>query len=523
MTPVQPCEGRGRGVARRLATLAVVLLLVGCSPAPSPVASSPARSFAVPTAGASQPAASGALGDAPALATELSGALDPAAILADLQHLQDLAASNDGNRAAGGESEAAAAAYVADELRAAGFTVENQEVTVPWFHQVAPSALEVDGLGSPLEDGHDFRAMLLSGSGDVTGPLFALDFDPAAQPGDSSGSGCDPADWADVPKGAVVLVRPAQCFRRDAVLNAQEAGVAALITAYPQFQRDSVLRPTLIDPTGIEIPAIATSNEAGLALLTAAQDGATAHLVVETTIETRTSVNVVAETAGGSADHVLIVGGHIDSAVDGAGINDDGSGTMTVLEIGRQLAAATSGPQSVAGDGWKVRFGFWTGEEIALLGSTAYTDSLTPDEVGAVEAYLNLDMLGSINGVREVYGAQQSTRPAESQAVTDLFLSAFQRAGLSSTVVELGGGSDHGPFNNVSIPIGGLFSGANETKTAEQAALFGGTAGSPQDPCYHLPCDTVENVDPVRLEEMARAAAWVVGALASGEVTLRPS
>lgn len=72
------------------------------------------------------------------------------------------------------------------------------------------------------------------------------------------------------------------------------------------------------------------------------------------------------------------------------------------------------------------------------------------------------------------------------------------------------------------IPIGGLFSGANELKTAEQASLFGGTADSPADACYHLACDTTANVDPVLLEQLARAAAWVTGALASGEVSLTP-
>jgi hypothetical protein len=507
---------------RRLATIAVAAVLAACSPAPSASPTSPAATFA-PTPGASRPAASDAVAPAPALAAELRAALDPAAILADLRRLQEIADANGGNRAAGSASEAAAEAYVADELRAAGFAVEMQEVSVPWFHQDAPSVLEVAGLASPLEDGRDFRAMLLSGSGDASGPLVALDFDPAAQPGDSSGGGCDPADWKDVHKGAIVLVRPGRCFRRDAVVNAQAAGVAALITAYPHFQRDSVLRPTLIDPTGIDIPAIATSNEAGLALFEAAREGTTARVVVKATIEARTSANVIAETAGGADDHVLMVGGHIDTSVDGPGMNDDGSGTMTTLEIARQLAAATTGPQSQAGGGWKVRFAFWTGEEIALLGSTAYTQGLGPDDVAAVEAYLNLDMLGSGNGVREVYGAGQSTRPTEGQAITDLFTSALEGAGLSSSVIELGGGSDHGPFNNIAIPVGGLFSGANEIKTDEQAELFGGTAGLAHDPCYHLACDRVDHIDPIRLEEMARAAAWVVGALASGEVTIRGS
>ncbi len=37
-------------------------------------------------------------------------------------------------------------------------------------------------------------------------------------------------------------------------------------------------------------------------------------------------------------------------------------------------------------------------------------------------------------------------------------------------------------------------------KTAEQAAIWGGTAGEQFDPCYHLACDTFDNVDLHALE-----------------------
>jgi Peptidase family M28/PA domain len=521
MIPAPALDARRQSVAGRLATLAIAIALVGCNPAPPP--SIPSTSGApVATLGASQPCGSGALVHAPALAAALRDAIDPDAILADLQRLEDIAGANGGNRAAGSASESEALAYVGDQLRVAGFGVELREISVPWFDQVGPSVLEVEG-AAPLEDLHDFKSMLLSASGDVHGPIHALGFDPAAPPGDRSGLGCQQDDWTDVPAGAIVLVRPGPCFRRDVVVNAQDAGAIALVTAYPEWQRDHVLRPTLVDPNGMEIPALAASNDAGLALADAAQRGADGHVVVDATVELRTSSNLIAETAGGSRDHVLMIGGHIDSAIDGPGINDDGSGTMTILEIGRQLAAATTGPQSPAGNGWKVRLAFWTGEEIGLLGSGAYVEDLDSAEVGSIEAYLNLDMLGSPNGVREIYSGAVTTRPTESQAIAGLFSSALDRAGLSSSVVEVSSGADHSSFNNFSIPTGGLFSGANEIKTPEQAALFGGTAGAPEDPCYHLACDTVDNIDGVLLEEMARAAAWAVGALASGEVTLRAS
>ena len=43
------------------------------------------------------------------------------------------------------------------------------------------------------------------------------------------------------------------------------------------------------------------------------------------------------------------------------------------------------------------------------------------------------------------------------------------------------------------IPAGGLFTGAEVVKTAEQAAIWGGTVGAQFDPCYHAACDTFAN------------------------------
>jgi Zn-dependent M28 family amino/carboxypeptidase len=209
-----------------------------------------------------------------------------------------------------------------------------------------------------------------------------------------------------------------------------------------------------------------------------------------------------------------MVGGHLDSSLDGPGINDNGTGTMTILEIARELAASTEPAP------WKVRVAMWTGEEIGLWGSAAYVRGLDPAASDAIEAYLNLDMLGSTNGVRFVYDGAGTSRPTEAIALAALFAQAFERSGTVWQAASIGGSSDHFPFDQAGIVTGGLYSGSIEYKTAAQAALFGGTADVAYDPCHHVGCDTVDNVDPALLEEMARAAAWVVGALASGEVAL---
>ncbi len=502
--------------------LAACLSLWGCNSAPvaTSLPPSPAPSaVASPAAGTAAPSAAT---NGPALADELSAAIDPAAILDDLERLLEITNQHGGARPAGSDAEAAAVAFVADELRNAGLSVELQPVEVALFTQDEPSVLEIppgDGGTPAFEDVRDYKAMLFSASGDVTAPVYALGFNPGAAPGDRNGLGCEPSDWAAVPSDVIVLVQPASCRRHDVVVRAQQAGAVAIVTSYAEWKRDAVLRPTLVTPGDIEIPVLGATHEVGLALAQAAEDGVDVRVATRTTVELRMSANVIGESPGGDPAHVVMLGGHLDSVVDGPGINDNGSGTMTILEIARRLLAITA----AAGGGdqaWKLRVAFWTGEETGLWGSGAYVGSLDRAASGAIEAYLNFDMLGSANGVRLVYDGADTSRPVEGAAVTALFGRAFDGAGLAWEPASLGGSSDHFVFDRAGIVTGGLFSGANEHKSAAHVGIFGGTADAPEDACYHLACDTVDNIDATLLGQMAGAAAWVTGGLASGEVDL---
>jgi aminopeptidase S len=206
-----------------------------------------------------------------------------------------------------------------------------------------------------------------------------------------------------------------------------------------------------------------------------------------------------------------MLGGHLDSVIDGPGINDNGSGTMTVLEIARQ--AIRLHPDRM------IRVGFWTGEEIGLYGSFRYVNSLAFEERRAIEAYLNFDMLGSPNGGRIIY--DDAGARTGSTVIRDQFASYFAGIGLGTETEDVGGASDHFAFQRGSVPTGGLFSGATTLMTDAEARLFGGQAGVAFDACYHLACDTADNVNPELLRQMAQAAAYVTGILASGEVSVR--
>jgi Zn-dependent M28 family amino/carboxypeptidase len=119
---------------------------------------------------------------------------------------------------------------------------------------------------------------------------------------------------------------------------------------------------------------------------------------------------------------------------------------------------------------------------------------------------MNYDMVGSPNYIFMVYDADESTFeapvvvPAGSEAIEDVYESYYTWIGEPYDDAEFSGRSDYEAFILAGIPSGGLFTGAEDVKTEEQQAIWGGTAGEQFDPCYHLACDTYENVNLHALE-----------------------
>jgi hypothetical protein len=469
---------------RALAATSAVALLAACG------------AVAVPTSAPEQAISSEAL----------RRAVDPAGIGVHLDALQAIADTNDRTRAAGTPGYDASADYVAEQLEAAGVTVSRHEIDLPFFIEEQPVRLSVDG-GEEWVGDQWLHALLYSASGTVSGPLVTVGI--AADGDPDGGSGCDASDWADVEPGDVALVRSGPCLRRDQVMHAQGAGAAAMIAGYPSWGPNETRRPTLISPEGIEIPVVAVGRAPTEALFEAPL-GATVRLEVATRVEDRSSASVVAELAGRTQE-VVMLGGHLDSVLDGPGINDNGSGVATILEVARAL---TAGPQPER----TVRFGFWTSEEFGLLGSTAYVDSLTEDEQARVLAYINLDMLGSPNSGRYVYNEPGAA--SGSDTLASLFLDYLDAADTPGLPLDLHGASDHGPFQRAGIATGGLFSGASEPMPVEDAAVFGGIASEAMDACYHLACDTVDRINDMALGQLGDALAHAVAELVSGRVDL---
>ena len=466
----------------RVATLAGALLLAlaACGPNTQP--------SQTPGPGAS---AAGSIGPL--------GLVAPGGIQADLEALEAIAEANGGVRTAGTPGYEASVEYVAGKLRELGYAVQTPSFEMATFAEEPGATIEVAG-GATFAGGPDFHAMIYSASGDLSARIAEVGY------GDNQSGGCSPSDFADFPRGAIALAPPGSCFRREAVVNAVDAGAVAFIVAYPQWSTNAVRRPTLIFPEGIDIPAISASGEMGDALRAAAEGRRQVTISVHTEIGSATVRNVIAESHG-VADHVVMLGGHLDSVHDGPGINDNGSGSAALLGVARVLADRHP---SV-----RVRFAFWAGEEFGLLGSRDYVASLRSAERAEISAYLNFDMLGSPNYVPFVYDAPSAA--LGSKQIADFLVSYLEDAGIGAEPTDLGSSSDHASFDGLGIPTGGIFTGATEMKSAAQATKFGGTADAPMDACYHLACDTVENVNVDLVAAFAQAALALAIAIASGE------
>ena len=434
------------------------------------------------------------------------------------QALQEIAAANDDTRSSGTSGYADSVDYVVDRLEAAGYDPVVQPFDFAFFEQLAPSTFaRVAPQPLTYTEGAsaDYSAMTYSGSGDVTAPVTHV-----VDQGGAPGAGCEATDFAGYPAGNIALIQRGSCTFKIKATNAIAAGATGVVI---YNNTDGPLNGTLGSP-GQNVPVIGTTTNIGLTNAALVPAGLIFHLVTSTESEIRETYNVIAETASGSSDRVVVVGAHLDSRLEGPGINDNGSGSATILEIAETFAAQNREARN------KLRFMWYGGEEFNLLGSTFYVNNLSQEEQDSIMAMVNFDMVGSPNYVRFVYDGDNSAFPVGPGAAAgppgsayleDLFVDYFNSQSLANDPTPFSGRSDYGPFIAVGIPAGGLFTGAEGIKTPAQAVTYGGTAGVAYDPCYHQACDTFANNSNAALDSMSDAAAHVVLTLSRVKIDVR--
>jgi len=428
------------------------------------------------------------------------------------QVLQNIADANGGIRLAGTSGNVQTVDYIASTMTADGWAVQKQPFVFPYFQELAPSTFSQGG--QPFVNGTDFATMQYSGSGDVTANVTAvgpLNVPIGNTPAGTTTSGCTAADFAGFPDGNIALVQRGTCTFGTKAANAEAAGASAIVIFNEgQAGRTDAVAGTLGGPVGI--PALGATYQLGVDAVTALRGGQTVtwHITTSTVSENRTTYNVIADSPWGDPNRTVVVSAHNDSVAAGPGINDDGSGTAMDLELARQLGAEGQLPRN------HVRF-LWVGaEEEGLLGSAYYVSQLSAADRSKIIAMLDFDMVASPNYARQVYDGDGSTfgsdvsGPNGSGLIEGLFSRWFDSQGQAHEPIPFDGRSDYVAFTNAGIPAGGIFTGAEKLKTAEEADLFGGVAGVALDHCYHQACDTINNLNLKALGEMKDAAADVL-------------
>jgi Zn-dependent M28 family amino/carboxypeptidase len=410
--------------------------------------------------------------------------------------LQAIADANGGNRFSGFSGYDASVDYVVETLEAAGYNPTVQTFDYLAYEVVGPSALQqIAPNAVTYTEGVDFGPITQSDPGDVTAAVTAVDLQLGL--GNTTTSGCEASDFAGFPAGNIALLQRGVCTFELKAENAAAAGAVGIVifnqgnTTDPSRQGIPAVTLTANNTSGI--PVIGTTYALGETLAGLVPAGLRMRVFANTLRQILPTANVLAEKRGTNNNNVVMAGAHLDSVLVGPGINDNGSGSASILEVAEQLAHVKL--QNT------VRFAWWGAEESGLVGSTNYVNGLSQAQKDRIALYLNFDMVGSPNYIFMTQDADQSsfTPPAGvnvpdgSIEIEDLFESFYTLRGEPYDDAAFDGRSDYQAFINNNIPAGGLFTGAEVPKTALQQSIWGGTVGAQFDPCYHAACDTFAN------------------------------
>jgi hypothetical protein len=430
----------------------------------------------------------------------------------------------------------ASANYVADLMTKWGYNVHIQAYKFFYF---AFAGTPVFSETSPVSHDYtlvtDFNAAQSSGSTTAALQPAGGIIDPPT-PSPSSASGCQASDFSSFVSGRVALIQRGTCTFGTKVLNAQAAGASGVVIFNEGNPgRTGVFSGSMQDSSGNRIvpsiPVAFTSFAIGDNLLgqynQAVQNSTdlpTIHLDVPSVSDPNANdYNVIADSRWGDPKHALVVDAHLD-AIYGAGMLDNASGSATILDIAQMMARAHPRNQ--------LRFIWFGGEELGLLGSQAYVNSLSQTELNNIGYDLDADVTATPNydvGVLDpaavdFFGRTVSTTfPANvyepSKVARDEAVDYFTSQGLNHIFFSPVG-TDAEMFNLAGVPASGVLTGQDCCKTQAEVDLFGGFTGnyegnipSTDGGCVDNPfrwCDNLSNNDPEVMTFMSRGFGQMV-------------
>ena len=411
-----------------------------------------------------------------------------------MQAFQAIADANPGldghpSRNSGEPGYLASALYVKDKMEAAGYDVKIQKYKFTYSSFVGtPAWSETGPTPRDFQLVNDWNPGTSNGMADADlEPAGGLVIPPTAT--SSSTSGCTAADFSNFTAGHIALIQRGGCNFGVKVLNAKAAGATGVVIFNEGNPgRTSVINGSLLDannnPFVPDIPVAFTSFDVGEGLYNEFQAGTPPHMTLDIHVvvdPNRDDYNVIAESKGGDPNHVLVVDAHLD-AIYGAGMLDNASGSATILNIAEKMKNVN--PRN------KLRFIWFGGEELGLLGSQYYVDNLSKSERNRIGYDLDADVTATPNyliGVLDPAGPDlfgrtvtstfpnrvyQPSTVARDQGV-DYLNSIGKNHEFLSPV-----GTDAFSFNAVGIPASGVLTGQDCCKTQEEVDLFGGTVGN---------------------------------------------
>jgi hypothetical protein len=450
------------------------------------------------------------------------------------QHMQAFQAIADANpgpdghasRNSGEPGYRASVDYVAELMRQAGYDVTIQSYRFDYFaYQGVPSMSEL----SPIA--HDYMLVTEWNPGRSLGSATA-DLQPAGgivipSPGGTH-SGCDPSDFTNFVAGRIALIQRGTCTFSQKIQNAQDAGASGVIIFNEGNTpaRSGVFSGSLssVPPIPVAFTSFAIGNDLYQQYQNAISNSTPLpHMSLSVQgihDPNREDWNVIAESKGGDPDHVLVVDAHLD-AIYGAGMLDNASGSATILDIAQMMKNVE--PRN------KLRFIWFGGEELGLLGSLYYVNHLSDAELGRIRYDLDADVTATPNydiGVLDpaavdFFGRTVSTQfPAQvyepSKVARDQLIKYYDSIGKNHILFSPVG-TDAFSFNIAGIPASGVLTGQDCCKTQPEVDLFGGFLGNYEGNvpsfdggCVDNPfrwCDNLDNNDKNVLTFVSKAFA----------------
>ncbi|KAI0399686.1 peptidase family M28 [Xylaria palmicola] len=304
--------------------------------------------------------------------------------------------------------------------------------------------------------------------------------------------GCHASDYPPEVSGKIAFVMRGTCpFGTKSELAGRAGAIAAVVFNSNQ----DGLSGTLGAPSPHHVATFGLSGRDAKPVIEKLKAGEDVDSIafIDSVVNTINTTNIIIQTTQGDPENCVMLGAHSDSVGEGPGINDDGSGSLTLLEVATHLTQF-----SVKNC---VRFAWWAGEEEGLLGSDYYVANLPEEENRKIRLFMDYDMMGSPNFAYQIYDATNALNPTGSEELRDLYVDWYKSKGLHYMFIPFDGRSDYDAFIRNGIPGGGIATGAEGIKTKIEEFMFGGKAGDWYDPCYHQLCDDVGNVN---------ATAWLI-------------